>query len=120
TRPGLGRARVARDQYQLQLEKQKSDIEFEVQGIVLELKAKARIIDSSARYRNLTEKRVASETRRYRQGLVGSEWLFNYRRELANAKSAEIQAIVEYKIALARLDRIMGNSPAVPRVRKPS
>ena len=117
SRPGLARARVARDQYQLQLEKQKSDIEFEVQDVVRDLEAKARIIASSARYRELTEKRIASETRRYQQGLVGSEWLFNYRRELANAKSAEIQAIVDYKIALARLDRIMGHSPAVALVR---
>jgi len=104
---------------QLQLEKEKSDIEFEVQGVVKELEAKARIIASSARYRELTEKRVASETRKYQQGLVGSEWLFNYRRELAAAKSAEIQAIVEYKIALARLNRVMGNPPVVAGVRNP-
>jgi outer membrane protein TolC len=119
SRSGLARARMARDQYQLQLKKQKSDIEFEVQDVVRELEAKTRIIASSARYRELTEKRVASETQRYQQGLVGSEWLFNYRRELANAKSAEIQAIVDYKITLARLDRITGNSPAVARVRNP-
>jgi len=118
-RSGLARARMALDQYQLQLEKEKSDIEFEVQGVVKELETKARIIASSARYRELTEKRVASETRKYQQGLVGSEWLFNYRRELAAAKSAEIQAIVEYKIALARFNRIMGNSPVVAGVRNP-
>jgi len=117
SRSGLARARLAFDQGQIRLEKQKCEIEFEVQDVVRELEAKARIIASSARYRELTEKRVASETRRYQQGLVGSEWLFNYRSELANAKSAEIQAIVDYKIALARLDRIMGNSPAVARER---
>ena len=120
SRTGLARARVAGEQDELRLEKQKSDIEFEVQDVVRELEAKARMIASSARYRELTEKRVASETQRYQQGLVGSEWLFNYRRELANAKSAEIQAVIEYKIALARLDRITGAPPAAGRERNPS
>ena len=120
TQSGLARARAALDQHRLQLEKQKNDIEFEVRDIVRELEVKARIIASSARYRELTEKRAASETRRYRQGLVGSEWLFNYRRELDNARSAEIQAIVEYRIALACLDRITGIFPAAAWGRNPS
>jgi outer membrane protein TolC len=101
---------MAQDQIQLQYEKQVKDIEFEVLDIVRELQAKARKIESSTRFRELTEKRVASETQRYQQGLVGSEWLFNYQRDLANAKSSEIQAVVDYKIALARLDRVMGTS----------
>jgi outer membrane protein TolC len=113
SRSGLARSRAAEEQSRLQLEKQKRDIEFEVQDIVRELAAKARIIASSTRYRELAEKRVASETQRYQQGLVGSEWLFNYRRDLANARSAEIQAVVDYRIALARLDRIRGTSPAL-------
>jgi outer membrane protein len=110
SRTGVARARMAQDQIQLQYEKQVKDIEFEVLDIVRELQAKARKIESSTRFRELTEKRVASETQRYQQGLVGSEWLFNYQRDLANAKSSEIQAVVDYKIALARLDRVMGTS----------
>jgi len=110
SRTGLARARMAQDQLQIQYEKQMKDIEFEVLDIVRELQAKALKIESSTRFRELTEKRVVSETQRYQQGLVGSEWLFNYQRDLASAKSAEIQAVVDYKIALARLDRVMGTS----------
>jgi outer membrane protein len=110
SRTAVSRARMAQEQIQLQYEKQVKDIEFEVLDIVQELQAKARKIESSTRFRELTEKRVASETQRYQQGLVGSEWLFNYQRDLASAKSAEIQAVVDYKIALARLDRVMGTS----------
>ncbi len=86
SRTSLARSRAAEEQARLQLEKQKRDIEFEVQDIVRELEAKARIIESSTKYRELAEKRVASETRRYQQGLVGSEWLISYRRELVNAR----------------------------------
>ncbi|MBN1938407.1 MAG: TolC family protein, partial [Candidatus Aminicenantes bacterium] len=113
SRSGLARSKAAEEQARLQMEKQKRDIEFEVQDIVRELAAKARIIASSTRYRELAEKQVASETQRYQQGLVGSEWLFKYRQDLANARSAEIQAVVDYRIALARLDRIRGTSPAL-------
>jgi outer membrane protein TolC len=112
-RTNLSRSRAAEEQVRLRLEKQKRDIEFEVQDIVRELEAKARIIVSSTKYRELAEKRAASETRRYQQGLVESEWLISYRRELVNARMAEIQAIVDYRVALARLDRIRGTSPAL-------
>ncbi len=113
SRSELSRSKAAEEQSRLQLDKQKRDIEFEVQDIVRELAAKARIIVSSTRFRELAEKRVESEARRYQQGLSGSEWLFNYRRELADARSAEIRAIVDYRVALARLDRIRGTSPAL-------
>jgi len=113
SRANLALARAAEKQVDLQLQKQRQTIEFEVEDIVRELEAKARIIASSTRYRELAEKRVASETQRYQQGLVGSEWLLNYRRELVDARRAEIQAIVDYRIALARLNLIRGTSPAL-------
>ena len=110
SRAGLARARLAQDQARLQLDKERQTIEVEVMEAVKDLEASATKIETSARYRGLMEKRVQAETQRYDLGLVGSEWLFTYQRNLAQAKSDEIRAVIDYKIALASLDKAMGTT----------
>ena len=110
SRAGLARARLAQDQARLQFEKERQTIEVEVAEAVKDLEASATRIATSARYRELMEKRVQAETQRYDLGLVGSEWLFTYQRNLAQAKADEIRAVIDYKIALAALDKAMGTT----------
>ena len=110
SRAGLARARLAQDQARLQLDKERQTIEIEVMEAVKDLEASATKIETSARYRGLMEKRVQAETQRYDLGLVGSEWLFTYQRNLAQAKADEIRAVIDYKIALAALDKAMGTT----------
>jgi outer membrane protein TolC len=110
SRAGLARARLAQDQARLRLEKERRMIEAEVLDAVKDLETSARRIETSARYRGLMEKRVAAETQRYDLGLVGSEWLFTYQRSLAQAKADEIRAIIDYRIALAALDKAKGTT----------
>jgi outer membrane protein len=110
SRAALARARLAQDQGRLQLEKERLAIELEVTNAIKDLDASAMRIETSARYRELMEKRVQAETQRYDLGLVGSEWLFTYQRNLAQAKADEIRAVIDYKIALAALDRAMGTT----------
>lgn len=108
SRAALARAKLARDQARLQMDKERQTIEVEVAGAVKDLEASAERIGTSSRYRELMEKRVAAETQRYDLGLVGSEWLFAYQRNLAQAKADEIRAVIDHKIALAALDKAMG------------
>lgn len=110
SRAGLARARLAQDQARLQLEKERQTIEVEVMEAIKDLEASATKIETSARYRGLMEKRVQAETQRYDLGLVGSEWLFTYQRNLAQAKADEIRAVIDYRIALAALDKAMGTT----------
>jgi outer membrane protein TolC len=110
SRAGLARARLAEDQARLNLEKARKSIELDVMEAVKDLDVGALKIESSARYRELMEKRVEAESRRYQLGLVGSEWLFSYQRNLDQAKADEIRAIIDYRIAQARLDRVMGTT----------
>jgi len=110
SRAGLARARLAQDQARLQLEKERKAIEIEVTEAVKDVEASALRIETSARYRGLMEKRVQSETQRYDLGLVGSEWLFTYQRNLAQAKADEIRAVIDYRIALAALDKATGTT----------
>jgi outer membrane protein TolC len=110
SRASLARAKIAENQAQLEMEKERQTIEFEVRDAISDLETSARKIETTARYRELMEKQVEAETQRYQLGLVGSEWLFTYQRNLASAKADEIRAVIDYKIALAKLDKAMGTT----------
>ena len=110
SRASLTRANLNRQQSELKLERQKRAIASEVSAAVLDLRNTDRKIKSSADYRAMVEKRLAAEQQRYDLGLVGSEWLFSYQRDLAQARTDEVRAQVDYKIALAKLDKVMGTT----------
>ena len=110
SRASLTRANLNRQQSELKLERQKRAIASEVSAAVLDLRNTDRKIKSSADYRAMVEKRLAAEQQRYDLGLVGSEWLFSYQRDLAQARTDEVRALVDYKIALAKLDKVMGTT----------
>ncbi len=110
SRASLARAKIAENQAQLEMEKERQGIEFEVRDAISDLETSARKIETTTRYRELMEKQVAAETQRYQLGLVGSEWLFTYQRNLASAKADEIRAVIDYKIALSKLDKAMGTT----------
>ncbi len=110
SRASLTRANLANQQSLLRLERQKKTIASEVSAAVLDLRNTERRIKSSVDYRAMVEKRLSAEQQRYDLGLVGSEWLFSYQRDLAQARTAEVQALVDYKIALAKLDKVMGTT----------
>ncbi len=108
SRSALTRARLQNRQEVLRLENRKLLISFEVDDAIRELGNKKQKMASTRAYRVLLEKRVAAEAERYNFGLVGSEWLFNYRNQLAQARANEIRAAVDYRIARARLEKAMG------------
>jgi outer membrane protein TolC len=110
SRASLTKANLANQQSLLRLERQKKAIASEVSEAVLDLHNTERKIKSSADYRAMVEKRLAAEQQRYDLGLVGSEWLFSYQRDLAQARTDEVRAQVDYKIALAKLDKVMGTT----------
>lgn len=108
SRSALIRARLQNRQEVLRLENRRLLISFEVDDAIRELGNKKQKTASTRAYRVLLEKRVAAEAERYNFGLVGSEWLFNYRNQLAQARANEIRAAVDYRIARARLEKAMG------------
>jgi outer membrane protein TolC len=112
TRSSLAIARMNKDQAELRRERQKRSIEYEIADAIKSLQNAERKIESSRAARELQEKRVAAETQRVQLGLVGSEWLLSYQRQLTNARTSEISALIGYKIARAKLEKAMGTTIA--------
>jgi len=110
SRSNLAKAKMHEEQTRLRLERQKQAIAYEVAEAIKELQNAERKIASSAASRELQEKRVAAELQRYQLGLGTIEWLLSYQRQLTNAKTTEIRAIIDYKLATAKLDMAMGTT----------
>lgn len=110
SRATLTRAKIEQKQSLTQLEKQKQFIAYEVAQAIKELQNSERKIKTSEASRELQEKRLAAEMQRYQLGLGTIEWLLSYQSQLTNAKIQEIQALIDYKMAVANLERVMGTT----------
>jgi len=109
-RSNLAKAKMQRDQAQLRLEREKQGIAYEIADAIKTMENAARRIESSRVSRELQEKRVAAETQRFQLGLAGSEWLLSYQRQLTSARTSEIRALIDYKLAVAKLEKAMGTT----------
>ena len=110
SRSNLAKAKMQEEQARLRQERQKQAIAFEVAEAIKGLQNAERKISTSTASRELQERLLAAELQRYQLGLGTIEWLLNYQRGLTNAKTAEIRALIDYKLAVARLDKAMGTT----------
>jgi outer membrane protein TolC len=110
SRAGLARARLEEEKKLLEREKIEQSIYYGVLEAYKDMKNREEQIETASRYRKLTETRLRAEEERYNLGLVGNEWLFQYQRDLANARVGEIRTRINYQIAVAKLEATMGVS----------
>jgi outer membrane protein TolC len=108
SKAGLAKAQLEEEKKLKEREKIEKDIYYEVLEAYKELMNREKEIEAASRYRKLAEKNLEAEEQRYNLGLVGNEWLFQYQGEVANAKVSEAKAVIDYKIAVARLEKVMG------------
>lgn len=110
SRAELARAKIMHKQNEAERKQAETRIRFEIREIFKELRHNEKRIESSSQYRDLMERKLEAETQKHNLGLVGSEWLFSYQRELASARASEIKALIDYRISLAKLGRILGTN----------
>lgn len=111
SRAGLARARLEEEKSLVERERQEKAIYYELLEIFKSLRNGEKSMESATRLREMMEKKVAVEEQKYRLGLIqSSEWLFTYQSQLTTAKSGEIQAMIDYKITVAQLEKVMGIS----------
>jgi len=110
SKAGLARAKLEEEKKLLEWKRTEQSIYYAVLEAYKDMKNREQQIDTASRYRELTETRLRAEEERYNLGLVGNEWLFQYQRDLANARVSEIKARINCRIAVAKLERTMGVS----------
>jgi outer membrane protein TolC len=110
SKASLAKAKLEEEKKLKEIEKTRQEIYYAVLEAYKELQNREKEVASASRYRELAEKRLEAEEQRYNLGLVGNEWLFQYQRDVANARVSEIKSIVDYKISVAKLEMSLGVS----------
>jgi len=108
SKASLAKAKLEEEKKLKEREKTEQAIYYTVLEAYKELQNREKEVEAASRYRELAEKRLDAEEQRYNLGLVGNEWLFQYQRDVANARVSEIKSIVDYKISVAKLEMSLG------------
>jgi outer membrane protein TolC len=100
---------------QFELEQAALTLKDREQNILLEVKAAARAvvtdskrIEVTRQARRLAAKKLEAENERFRLGLTTVQDLITFERDLADAKRAEVQALIDYRNSLVDLDQRTG------------
>ena len=87
------------------------------QQILLEIKIANRAVETNLKRvnayriaRELTEKKLETEAEKLRLGISTNYDVFLFQRDLSDAKSSELQAIIDYNLSLANRARVLGTS----------
>jgi outer membrane protein TolC len=110
SRANYAAARLQMEQAQARLKSQEQQVELEVGDAVRSVETDAKRVAAYRIARELAEKRLAAETKKLGVGLTTNYFVLQYQEQLANTRSMEIKALVDYNLSLARLERATGTS----------
>ncbi len=87
------------------------------QRVFLEIRTAVRAVEINYKRvlgyraaRELAQKKLEAEEKKLKVGLTTNYVVLQYQRDLANAKTAELKALIEYNLTLAYLDKSLGTS----------
>ena len=93
------------------------DLENQEQRIFLEIRTAVRAVEINYKRvlgyraaRELAQKKLEAEEKKLKVGLSTNYVVLQYQRDLANARTAELKAVIEYNLTLAYLDKSLGTS----------
>ena len=104
---------VARTELAQSLAKQKAQEQqalLEVSEAVNNIATYAKSVDAYRVAREFAEKNLEAENRKLAVGVSSNYFVLEAQDRLANARSNELRALVNYNLALARLEKVLGTS----------
>ena len=102
------RARIEEQQSFTRYRQIVADVSTEVGRAVTELLADQERIVTTRLTQELSQENLRNQTKRYEVGMVTTTDLLKFQNDLAAAEVAYIQALIEYNISRAELDRAQG------------
>jgi outer membrane protein TolC len=101
-------ARIARDQAELGHRDLLSRVTLEVEQSVSDMASSRQRIDTSRIARELAEENLRNQEKRHEVGMATTKDLLDFQTRLTSARAAEVQAKIDYAIAVARWRRSKG------------
>jgi outer membrane protein len=106
----LVQARLNLEQSLLLLKKTESTIYSEVRQIIMDLETNAKIVEANRISRELADQKLAAEQKKLSVGLSTNYLVLQYQRDFANTQIAELQSLINYSLALSRVNRVLGTT----------
>jgi len=110
SRAEYAQARVNLEQSMFRLKNQEQQIFLEIKNAVRGVQTDYKRVHAYRIARELAEKKLEAEEKKLKVGLTTNYVVLQYQRDLADARSAELQAIIDYNLSLARLDKALGTT----------
>jgi outer membrane protein len=101
-------ANVEVDRFQVLYDQERTVIEGEVRTAARAVDTAVKSIDANIKAREFQEKNLDAEKKRYENGMSTSFQITQIQDQLTQARSAEVQATVNYRTALAEYYRAVG------------
>ncbi len=110
SRAAAAQAKLALEQSvrrQRQLEQQ---AELEIEMALRAIQSNYEQVEAYGAARDLAAQKLRAEEEKFKAGLSSNYFVLQYQRDLAQARSLELRAIIDYNLSNSLLDRILGIS----------
>ncbi|MBM3293203.1 MAG: TolC family protein [Candidatus Aminicenantes bacterium] len=108
SKANYAQSKLALDRARLELENQERSAVLEIRNVVRQLQTSYKLVQANKVARELAEKKLAAEEAKLQVGQTTNYVVLQYQRDLTSSRVAELNAIINYNIAQAGLDRAMG------------
>jgi len=104
------RAQLEAEQTSLQLKSLQQQIIVEVRTVVREVETAAKRVEAAKVARELAEKKLQAEEKKLAVGLSTNYQVLQFQRDLVTAQTSELRALIDYKLALSKLEKALGRT----------
>jgi len=102
----LARARIQYNQSQLQLKNLELQVATQVREVARQVNTNRKRVDASRASRELAARKLEAEQKKFAAGMSTSFFVFQAQRDLAQARNAELQAILDYNRSLVDFETV--------------
>lgn len=98
------------EQSRVQLKNHEEQVFLEIRNSVRNVQTNYKRIQAYRLARELAENKLEAEEKKLKVGLTTNYMVLQHQRDLANARSAELKAVIDYNLSLAYLDKVLGTT----------
>jgi outer membrane protein TolC len=110
TRAQYAQAKVNLEQAQVNLQHQEQQAFLEIRNAVRDVQTNYKQVQAYKLARELAQEKLEAEQKKLKVGLATNYEVLLHQRDLADAQSSELRAVIDYNLALAALDRAVGST----------
>jgi outer membrane protein TolC len=103
---GLARARLQYNQSQTQLKNQQLQVATQVRQAARQVQTNQQRVETTRASRQLAERRLEAEQRKFQAGTSTSFFVFQAQRDLALARNNELRAVLDYNRSIVDLETV--------------